>query len=57
VSARTLSTPSYRHHKPSGQAVVTLDGRDFHLGRPGSPESRAEYDRLIAVVPLAPGAA
>jgi hypothetical protein len=26
---------------------VTLDGRDFYLGRYGSPESRAEYDRLI----------
>jgi integrase len=25
-----------------------LNGRDFYLGRYGSPESRAEYDRLIA---------
>src|SRR3954470_22889225 len=43
-----LRTPSYRLHKPSGQAVVTLDGRDLYLGQYGSPESRAEYDRLIA---------
>ena len=41
-------TPSYRHHKPSGQAVVILDGRDFYLGRHGTAGSRAEYDRMIA---------
>ncbi len=41
-------TPSYRNHKPSGQAVVTLDGRDFYLGRYGIEESRNEYDRMIA---------
>src|SRR4051794_12762740 len=44
----TLRTPSYRHHRPSNQAVVTLDGRDIYLGRYGSPNSRAEYDRLLA---------
>jgi hypothetical protein len=27
------SVPKYRHHKPSGQAVVTLDGHD-HLSDP-----------------------
>jgi integrase len=48
VSARPQSTPSYRHHKPSGQAVVTLGGRDTYLGKFGTPESRAEYDRVIA---------
>jgi integrase len=42
-------TPKYRHHKPSGQAVVTLDGKDRYLGRFGSMESKAEYDRLIAL--------
>lgn len=40
--------PSYRLHKPSGKAVVTLSGRDFYLGPHGSPESRARYDRMIA---------
>jgi integrase len=35
-------------HKPSGLAVVTLGGKDRYLGRYGSPESRATYDRLIA---------
>ena len=39
--------PSYRHHKPSGQAVVTLNGRDFYLGEFDSPSSREGYDRLI----------
>ena len=41
-------TPQYRLHKPTGQAVVTLDGRDFYLGKFGSLESRDEYDRLLA---------
>ncbi len=40
--------PSYRCHKPSGQAVVTLDGRDIYLGPHDTPASRDEYDRLIA---------
>lgn len=40
--------PSYRHHRPTGQAVVRLDGRDHYLGRFGTPESRQRYDRLIA---------
>lgn len=44
----TIRTPSYRHHKPTNQAVVTLDGRDFYLGAYGSARSRAEYDRLVA---------
>jgi len=39
---------TYRLHKPSGQAVVTIDGRDHYLGRWNTPQSRAEYDRLIA---------
>ena len=44
----THGVPSYRHHKPSGKAVVTLNGRDFYLGPWQSPESKSEYDRLIA---------
>jgi integrase len=50
---RQPRVPSYRRHKQSGQAVVTLrDGlggqRDVLLGPYGSPESRAEYARVIA---------
>ena len=40
--------PSYQLHQRSGRAVVTLGGRDYDLGRHGTPESRAEYDRLLA---------
>jgi len=40
--------PAYRLHRPSGQAVVRIDGKDFYLGRYGTVESRAEYDRVIA---------
>ena len=39
--------PSYRRHKPSGQAVVTISGRDIYLGKWNTAASRAEYDRLI----------
>ncbi|MCA9027502.1 MAG: hypothetical protein KDA86_19995 [Planctomycetaceae bacterium] len=44
----TLRVPSYRHHKPTGQAVVTINGRDLYLGKWNSAASRSEYDRLIA---------
>lgn len=40
--------PSYRRHKVSGHAVVTLNGRDHYLGPHGSPESVDAYKRLIA---------
>lgn len=40
--------PKYRLHKGSGQAVVTLSGRDFYLGPYHSSTSRTEYDRLTA---------
>ena len=45
------TVPSYRQHKPSGQAVVTLSGRDIYLGKYGTNASRAEYDRLIGEWP------
>ena len=44
----SVRTPSYRLHKPTGQAVVTLNGRDVYLGKHNTPDSRAEYDRRIA---------
>jgi integrase len=43
----TNKLPSYRLHKPSGRAVVTLNGTDYYLGGWNTPESRAEYDRRI----------
>ena len=39
--------PKYRHHKSTGRAVVTIDGKDFYLGKFGSRPSRREYDRLV----------
>jgi hypothetical protein len=44
----TKSVPTYRHHKPSNQAVVTLDGHDYYLGPWKSKASKTEYDRLTA---------
>jgi integrase len=43
-----VSVPSYRHHKPSGQAVVTLSGKDHYLGPWESESSKAEYKRLLS---------
>jgi integrase len=39
--------PSYRRHRASGQAIVTLNGKDFYLGPWRSAASKAEYDRLM----------
>lgn len=39
--------PSYRRHKSSGQAIVTLNGRDHLLGRYETVASRQKYNRLI----------
>ena len=41
---RRTGVPSYRKHKASGQAVVTLSGRDVYLGPHGSQVSKDEYD-------------
>ncbi|TWU27924.1 tyrosine-type recombinase/integrase [Novipirellula artificiosorum] len=42
-----VDAPAYRYHI-SGQARVTLDGRDFFLGEYDSPESKAKYFTLLA---------
>jgi len=42
------SVPKYRIHKASGQAIVTLSGKDFYLGPHGSQASRTAYDRLTS---------
>lgn len=41
------SVPKYRKHRASGQAIVSIGGRDFYLGPWGTKASRVEYDRLI----------
>jgi integrase len=41
------SIPSYRLHRGSGQAVVTLNGRDVYLGVHGTPESKDKYQDMV----------
>jgi uncharacterized protein (TIGR02996 family) len=53
--------PTYSRHKPTDQAYVRLpDGRGgrrvVYLGRYGSPESRTEYQRVLAELQAAPHA-
>jgi hypothetical protein len=43
----THSNPTYRKHRASGQAVVTIDGRCFYLGPWKTKSSKIEYDRII----------
>src|SRR5208337_3434173 len=45
---RGAKPPSYRLHKASGQAVVTIDRKDHYLGVHGTPDSRLYYERLIS---------
>ncbi len=57
--SRPPKVPTYRLHKPSGQAVVTIrttsgSRRDVYLGTYNSSASRAEYGRLIAELATAP---
>jgi integrase len=40
--------PKYSLHKASGQAFVRLNGKCIYLGVHDTPESHAQYERLIA---------
>jgi integrase len=44
---KSVRIPKYRQHRPSGRAVVRINGHDFYLGKFNSPESHAEYERLV----------
>lgn len=44
----TVRIPSYRLHKPSGRAVVSVARKDHYLGKYGSVESLEAYGQLIA---------
>jgi integrase len=46
-NVRAIRTPSYRKHRGSGLAVVTVAGRDHYLGKYNTKASRVEYDRVI----------
>jgi hypothetical protein len=40
--------PQMRLHKPSGQGRVRIGGRDFFVGRFGTPEAGSRYMALLA---------
>ena len=44
MSNATLRIPSYRHHKRTDQAVVTLNGRDPYLGANVTPFKAGRID-------------
>jgi integrase len=46
--SRPSRIPSYRLHKPSGQAIIVIRGKTIYLGHHGSLESKAEYNRVLA---------
>lgn len=43
----SVSVPKYRKHRASGQAVVTIGGKDYYLGPHGTKASKTQYDRLV----------
>lgn len=47
IRGRAKSAPSYRLHKASGLAVVTINGKDIYLGRYGSAESKLSYKNAL----------
>jgi len=48
MSWSTNHVPKYRKHRASGQAIVTIRGRDHYLGPHNTKASKVEYDRIIA---------
>jgi len=43
----SASSPKYRKHRASDQAIITIGGQDIYLGPHGSKRSRDEYDRVV----------
>jgi len=48
MSKRRRRIPSYRLHKPSGQARVIIDGEHIYLGKYSTPKSWEKYHRVVA---------
>ena len=48
MPSKVRKVPSYRLHKPTGQGVVRLDGRDHYLGKHGTEASLEAYRRTVA---------
>ncbi len=40
--------PKYRLHKPTGQGITTIRGRDYYFGKFEEEASEQKYRRLIA---------
>jgi integrase len=47
IMPRKPGIPAYRLHAASGQARVIIDGKHLYLGKYGTEESKAQYDRLV----------
>ena len=45
---RSTSAPSYRLHKATGQARVTINGKTHYLGKYGTEESEQRYKQALA---------
>ncbi len=46
---KTLSkVPKYRLYKPRGLGLVRIKGRNFYLGKYGTPESLEAYQRIVS---------
>jgi integrase len=45
---KSFRLPKLRHHKPSGQGVVELSGKQIYLGRYGSEECQKAYDQACS---------
>jgi hypothetical protein len=47
-SEKPVRIPKYRRHTSTGQAVVTLGGKDHYLGKHGTQEFREKYGKKVA---------
>ncbi len=47
MAQKPLKIPTFRHHRPTAQAVFTLNGKDHYVGRWDKPDSKEKYDKLI----------
>lgn len=54
MSRSSNHVPAYCLHRPSGRAYVRIRGRVRYCGTYGTPESKAEYGRLIAEFAASP---
>ncbi len=50
MARKKSAVPSYLLHKPTGQARVRVDGRDYYLGPYGSEESRIKFGEIVAKI-------